>query len=235
MNQIQATENQNLNYTNSDAELSMIKENMVFAKKLANRFYQKRSHSQAEIEDLISSAYLGLCEAAKRYDIDRSDNFKSYSFLRIRGSMYEYLKLSGGISRSSYKKLKSNTDHSQFLTRKENAFGFSASKMSDLNALVDSLGISIHYDKTNNEYEISYSKQDLAETILEQEADKSSIEHALDSLPKDIARIVKAKYFEEKSLAELQEEFPQHSKSHLSRLHAKGLRLLRQNLAKTIQ
>ncbi len=235
MNEIQTTENHNLNNTVSDAELSMIKENMVFAKKLANRFYQKRSHSQAEIEDLISSAYLGLCEAAKRYDNERSDNFKSYSFLRIRGSMYEYLKLSGGISRSSYKKLQSNIGDSQYLARKENTFGFSASKMTDLNALVDSLGISIHYDKANNEYEISYTKQDLAETILEQESDKSSIEFAIDCLPKDIGRIVKARYFEEKSLAELQEEFPQYSKSHLSRLHSKGLRLLRQNLANTIQ
>jgi RNA polymerase sigma factor (sigma-70 family) len=63
---------------------------MPMAKKLA--YQMKRNLPRfIDVEDLISAAYLGLVEAAARYD-ETKGKFSTYAFPRIKGAICDYLR-----------------------------------------------------------------------------------------------------------------------------------------------
>ncbi|HMO02340.1 MAG TPA: sigma-70 family RNA polymerase sigma factor [Oligoflexia bacterium] len=60
---------------------------------------------QAGIEDYLSAGYVGLLEAAARYNPDTGVDFKYFAFSRIRGSILDYVRQETRLSASSRRKL----------------------------------------------------------------------------------------------------------------------------------
>jgi RNA polymerase sigma factor (sigma-70 family) len=79
--------------------MDMFKETLVLqymplAKKLAAQ-RKKGLPKFVDLEDLISAAYLGLCEAASRFDTSKNVSFSTFAYFRINGAIYDYLRGQG--------------------------------------------------------------------------------------------------------------------------------------------
>jgi RNA polymerase sigma factor FliA len=71
------------------------------ANRLASSVRKNLPDGVYEWDDLISCAYLGLCEAACSYDPAVGD-FEAYAFLRIRGAIIDGLRRKGMFPRAVY-------------------------------------------------------------------------------------------------------------------------------------
>lgn len=67
----------------------------VVASKIASRL-----PSSVERDDLISSGVIGLIDAIDKYDATKSNNFKKYAEIRIRGAILDELRSMDWVSRS---------------------------------------------------------------------------------------------------------------------------------------
>lgn len=200
----------------------MVTKNIEFAHKLAMRFYGKRAHTQAEAEDLISSAYLGLCDAASRCDPAKADAFRTYSYFRIVGSMYDYMQINGGLSRNAYKKLKAKSEDEDALLTANNL-----QALENLKSLIEDWGITVHVNKNTQGVEISYLNDSHGEDQVSMCQVSQLLKSSLDKLDPLIKTILEKRYYEEKTLTEISLEMPEISKTYLCRLHQKGLQQLR--------
>lgn len=78
---------------------ALIEQYMPLANKLA--FLQKRRiPNHIDVEELKSAAYLGLVEAASRFDTSRGISFTTYAYPRIFGAIKDYLRSLGPICKS---------------------------------------------------------------------------------------------------------------------------------------
>jgi RNA polymerase sigma factor (sigma-70 family) len=68
------------------------KDDIAFAKKLANRFLNSCCLRGLERDDVYSVALVALCEAADRYRPGGNAQFKSFAFLRVRGALFDLVK-----------------------------------------------------------------------------------------------------------------------------------------------
>jgi RNA polymerase sigma factor (sigma-70 family) len=210
---------------------SLVEENLIYAKKLAKRFYGKRAHSQAELDDVISSAYLGLCEAASRYDVTKKGKFQTYSYLRIVGSMYDYLTVNGGFSRANYKRFGSdNSDPAQKIRVAKDI-----KELKSYQSVIDDWGIKLEINANKGMVDLSYLNQKTTDQVISEFEENERLRQAIDKLSPDLQKIIKAKFFEGKTLDQIAENFPDYSRSHVSRLVAKGLSDLRKKLKISLQ
>jgi len=60
----------------------------------------KRLPASVELDDLVSAGILGLIDAIDKYDPEKSDNFKKYAEIRIRGAMLDELRSMDWVSRT---------------------------------------------------------------------------------------------------------------------------------------
>lgn len=69
----------------------LVEQYLPLANKLA---FQKKKNlpKHIDIEDLRSAAYLGLVEAANRYNPDVGVNFSTFAYPRINGAIIDYLR-----------------------------------------------------------------------------------------------------------------------------------------------
>lgn len=218
----------NENFLGTD---SLIEGNLNYAKKLAKKFYGKRAHTQAELDDIVSSAYLGLCEAASRFDETKKGKFQTYSYLRIVGSMYDYLTVNGGFSRSNYKKFESDSNDPAQKIR----VAKDIRELKSYQSLIEEWGIKLEINSNKGAIDLSYSDQKQADEVISEFEDSEKLRIAIEQLSPDVRLVIKAKYFEGQTLDQIVENFPGYSRSHVSRLVSKGLADLRKKLRITIQ
>lgn len=206
-------------------------DNISYAKRLAHRFYQKRAHTQAEADDVVSSAYVGLCEAARRFEESKGDNFQTYSYFRIVGSMYEYLSKNGGISRLEYKRIVEDRDKNGEEKERQIHFAKNTQELSQLKSVIEAWGISVNVDNDNGNVDLTYVEQSLPDEDCERQYVYGKLRQAINELPSEMRQVLIGRYFEDKTLNDLALDFPELSKSYLSRLHSKALISLRKKLA----
>lgn len=78
----------------------IVLDHMVMASKMA-KIKSLSSHPSVSLEELESAAYMGLVDAATRFDPNTGFKFSSYARLRIEGEMKDYMRnsLVGGRTR----------------------------------------------------------------------------------------------------------------------------------------
>lgn len=69
---------------------NLIISNLHLAEKLAK--IKKRKLSNVSYDELKSAAYMGLVEAANKYNPIKNDNFAAFAFFRINGAIKDYLR-----------------------------------------------------------------------------------------------------------------------------------------------
>ena len=60
----------------------------------------QRLPASVELDDLVSAGILGLIDAIDKYDPEKSNNFKKYAEIRIRGAMLDELRSMDWVSRT---------------------------------------------------------------------------------------------------------------------------------------
>ena len=91
---------------------TLVEQYVPLAKKLA---YQKKRVLPrfVDADELVSAAYMGLVEAASRFDPGMNVNFSTYAYPRISGAIHDYLRECGWGKRDhpvSVESLDSHTD-----------------------------------------------------------------------------------------------------------------------------
>lgn len=80
-----------------------IEENLGLIGPIAKLMYKKIKR-RAPLEDLEQNGYLGLQDAAKKFDPGRNQNFKAYAALRIKGAMIDALRAFDPVARPQREK-----------------------------------------------------------------------------------------------------------------------------------
>lgn len=82
----------------TDAREERIREHMGMARRLARKVC-RRLPPTANHEELESAAYLGLAEAAARFDPSRGEPFVAFAAKRIRGAIFDELRRADALTR----------------------------------------------------------------------------------------------------------------------------------------
>lgn len=81
----------------------LVKNNLDLVKKIAWQIFGK-VNNVVEIEDLIQQGMEGLIQAAQKYTSKEGVDFTQYAYLRIRGSIIDYLRKNSNLCRTTIKK-----------------------------------------------------------------------------------------------------------------------------------
>lgn len=205
----------------------LIAEHMSYAASIASRVYQSLSRV-VEYDEVLSSARLGLLEAAKRYNEKAGVDFKTFAYYRIKGAVYDGLRKAGWIPRTLYAKIKfeeAANDYLQFMS--EHADSRTMDPVGeDLSNTVNSLA-SIYIISFDSAEDLDV--EDTSTPGLEKSAEfrqvRRHMREAINSLPDTEKKLIKMYYFQNRTLEEVGLELGL-SKSWTSRLHARALELL---------
>jgi RNA polymerase sigma factor for flagellar operon FliA len=217
----------------SQAKAILDRDNLVhqylpYASSIANKVAQSLSND-ADIEEIVSNARLGLLEAAKRFDTKYNVDFKTFAYYRIRGAIYDGLRKTGWIPRSLYSKIKFEQAANEYLQTMAERQGNTRSEENagevydTVNSLASIYIISI--DATEETMEIEDKKANNIEEKAEFQKIKEYMRQAIEELPEKERKLIKMYYFQNKTLEESGAKLGL-SKSWTSRLHARALGLL---------
>jgi RNA polymerase sigma factor FliA len=92
----------------------LIEQYTSYVHALAAKILQKLPPG-TDLQELIASGYLGLVEAAEKYDPTRGVSFSTFSYYRIRGAIFDALRKSGRYPRSEARELRFNAHANELL------------------------------------------------------------------------------------------------------------------------
>jgi RNA polymerase sigma factor FliA len=220
---------------------SLVLDNIKFAQRLAKQFYRERKHLGIELEEYVSAAQLGLCDAAQRFDAGKGQNFRTFSYFRIRGAMYDLIRNTGGISRAHYGQLVPNAEQQQASVDKQvkqreevrlpYVFAKDTIDLYRLSSIIEDFGIKIHLNSDSRKITIGYAKPVDPETVACKSSTRRYLRGLLDRLPEREREVIKRRYYENSSFDKIRDSFGDMSKSWVSRLHLRALSNLKDMIA----
>lgn len=209
---------------------ALVEQYLPYATSIANKVIQTLSND-ADIEEIICNARLGLLEAAKRYDPKYNVDFKTFSYYRIKGAIYDGLRKTGWIPRSLYAKIKFEQASNEYLqTMSDRSLRTKMTpdeEMSEIYETVNSLAsiYIISIDANEETIDIEDKKANDIERKAEFQKIKEYMRQAIEELPEKERKLIKMYYFQNKTLEEAGDKLKL-SKSWTSRLHARALEML---------
>jgi RNA polymerase sigma factor for flagellar operon FliA len=205
------------------------REELVFAHQGLVRAIARGIHrsfpSYIDLDDLIAYGQLGLAQAARDFDANRGIQFSTFAYYRIRGAILDGANQMNWLRRmtragDAYERMSSD------LLGTDAADGESNS--SDTNWLGDTggkLAVVFLLGQAGDEEHRLDPEDDNApapiESLLDEEL-RGMLREQLELLPDDARQLLKATYFEGKTLKEAGEAIGI-SKAWASRLHARAL------------
>lgn len=201
----------------SEREIELVVKHIPFAKQVARKFCRERSGLfSVEAEELEAAALLGLCEAARRFDPARSDNFMIFSRIRIKGAMLDTLRRSGPGGRRT-----TRTPPSEASELRERPAHFSYLDW------LESLGHAVQTIDESGELGIVSPHDQSPEQHALDSNFKIYLHRVLERLPERERTIILAVYYEEMNFRAVQNRCEGISKSWISRLHGRAIARLR--------
>ena len=230
----------------TDAEQKLVVDHMDYVQRVARRFHSQFGSCGIDVEDCLSAGYIGLCRAAQRYDAAVCSDFKLYSFLRVRGAMYDLLRAHNGIGRAMYKHLQrrwveesevSGDDRSPAAEPERPsvlprfAFAHSTAQLRRLSQVIEQVGIQVHVKANQEDVELSYLDDVSPETAAHEVSVRRYLDRLLGELPEQQREVLKLRYYEGYSYGEMGDLLQGATKSWLSRLHGRAIDQLKDRLA----
>lgn len=196
---------------------------------------RRRITYNIELDDLVSYGYVGLIEAAGRFEPNRGLKFNTYAQYRVKGAIYDGLRAMGWLGRGEYQLF-----HRQELV---DSAGGAKNILVSLSVLIDAVS-SAHFHGKRKEalantgpicltelavYELGEEPLVSADILLEDMQIHQQVRSAVEQLPTREKKIVNLYYYQDWSLEEVGRELG-FSKSWASRLHARALQHLARQL-----
>lgn len=183
-----------------------------------------------ELEELAAYGFRGLVEAADRFDPNRGVAFKTFSYYRIRGAIFDGLRQTGWLSRREYARFQAaSNDLLQSLSdrpgpdRPDQPAEEAANQLAEA---LDQLAVVFvtSLDQGTMERTADSRAPDAAQ-ILEARDARARVRQALEKLPERERTLIQLYYFEDQSLETAGKALGL-SKSWASRLHARAIQSL---------
>jgi len=188
----------------------------------------KRFPRHVERREVEAAAEFGLVQAANAYDSSRGIAFTTFAYYRIRGAVFDLLRQ---VARTDKFEMAGNeymTDYSSAPPDPENRASYEEIKRVTA-SIVTSYFLSLEalpQEPTANDDESPIDR-------MVREEQQKRIRSALATLPEKNRRVLECYYFEDLTLDEIGKRLGL-SKSWVSRMHAKGLEMLRPLLEQTM-
>lgn len=209
----------------------LVVEHAPIARRIALRM-ARRLPDPMLVDDVVAAAYLGLTQAAERYDAKRGEPFLGFAERRIRGAVYDELRRADILPRRQRQKAKKVQDA---IRRVEQKLGRAAE---DQEVAAD-LGVSVAEYRKDLEQLSHVAIVEFQEHPTTQEESPASATEkrdliskvlgALKHLPQRDAQLLSLYYIEELTYSELAEIFDI-SVGRVSQLHARAITRLRAKL-----
>jgi RNA polymerase sigma factor for flagellar operon FliA len=211
-----------------DAMTHLVESHRGYAHAIASELLKKlpRSVDRADVE---GAAELGLVEAARAYDPSRGVSFATFAYYRVRGAIYDDLRL---VSRASKFEEAANAymaDYSSACIQPKRLEG----EYREIKMIASHVGTSyvLSLDSLTRGPE-DRSIEAPVDRMIRKESHKR-VREALAQLPEKNRRVIEAYYFEDRSFGQIARELGT-SESSAWRLHAKSLEMIRSLLDQPI-
>ncbi len=207
----------------TEREIELVVQHIPFAKQIARKFCRERSGLfSVEAEELEAAALLGLCEAARRFDPTRCENFMIFSRIRIKGAMLDTLRRSGPGGRRT-------VNESTELREPTTGGDGGRPRFSYLDWL-ESVGQSVQSLDESGELGIVSPIESSPEQRTVEIDFRQYLQRMLERLPERERVIIAAVYYEDMNFRAVQSRCDGISKSWISRLHSRAIERLRAEL-----
>ena len=210
----------------------LVRDNVLFAKRVAGKFYFEKRTAAVELDDCEGVAMLALCEAAKRYEPIRGIAFRTYCFVRIRGALLDMLRRTAhGLKRCRSDVVAEATPgeepgdwpshpETRLITR-------TLAETLTLKDVLGEINLCLHMGPDGDSLDLSYAGD---KTPEESTVDRDAVlrlRALMEHLPAIERRILEMHYFEGIAFAEIRKAIGAASKSWVSRLHYRAMERLR--------
>lgn len=206
----------------------LVVNNVAYARKMARKFFRERYRGDLDLEDFEGAGFLGLCDAAKRFDPLRGQNFQTFAHLRIKGAMLDMLRAIGSLPRR-----RSSREERSSQNGEETVMTFSDSSSRNLASLLVAtpyLNIQMFPGDEGDEPQLSYRDSRNPEEYLLVLDNRKEVRRLLEALKGKERSVLEQFYFQSLPFTEMQEAKNGFTKSWLCRIHQNGLCRLRKSI-----
>lgn len=217
----------------------LIQEHLGYVRSIAAKVRRSLQASQLDFDELVAFGSKGLVEAAQRFDPTRGVAFTTYSYYRIRGAIFDGLRQTGWLNRSQYARFsEASNSYLENHSERESSRGQHAATSRTTTeetvktmtgTLQDLAVIFLTSINADEQRELADRQTPDGSQSLEGKETREAVQRALQCLPEKERLLVDYYYFQGLSLAESGKKLGL-STSWSSRLHARAIRLLAQEL-----
>lgn len=199
-----------------------------------------------DLDDLIAYGQLGLAEAAQKFDPESGVRFTTFAYYRVRGAIYDGVSKMNWTSRARLRRLRFREMADDVIDSEESKSDSKSQPTGEATGCKDDadwLGrmterLAIVYlasgedDAETNVLAQAPDSHEIPSKVVANREMQITLRKLVDELPADAKRLITSIYFEGFSLTEAADRVGI-SKSWASRIHAKSLDQLAQNLRRT--
>lgn len=194
---------------------------------------RRQFNAQFEMEELVAWGQVGLLEASERFDVRVGANFLTFAHYRIKGAIYDGLRKMGVLKGTDARAAAVGERANSYLGNLNDRGGGPregfAGDVREVSAAVTGLALVFATTLEGSDGLQLSDGAVPADERMELEQLKRRVRAAIEKLPEKERRLLEGYYFQNKTLEEAGAEIGQ-SKSWASRLHARAIELLKQQL-----
>jgi RNA polymerase sigma factor for flagellar operon FliA len=213
---------------------ALVEEYRGYVKIVVARLIRTMGLPLALKDDFIASAYVGLIEAAARFDASRGMEFRYYAYLRIRGAVIDHIRVACELSGHAFRKFRAlEVVHEMRQRELEGRLSGKASEVRPPTAtqVLERSAVALKLAAAlDSDTAAAHQEQLNPERALQRKREAKKMRAIVATLPEKERTIIEQYYFHDRKLTEVAEEFSGLSKSWVSRLHDRALDLLREKL-----
>ncbi len=211
----------------------LVEDHIPFVRSIARKL--REQVPMIEFDDLVGFGMQGLLEAAQRYDDRHGVAFTTFAYYRVRGAMFDGLRSMGWLPRSEYARVRFEERANSFIQsqaeRAPEASGGNPveERVRDLaNALGGIAAVFVTLLDQKDEAQLPDDRLPAPEMIERQQM-SARVRRVMARLPDKERFLIEQYYYHDQTLEQVGASMGL-SKSWTSRLHARALALLREEL-----
>lgn len=221
---------------------ALIERYQSYVHHIAGGLIQKLGLPQTLFDEFAAAGYLGLVEAAERYDATCGSPFKCYAYLRIRGAIIDSVRECHDLSGEVYQYAKAlKAAHSE---REgwdleggilQGAEAGSEENDPQIGRILDylargGLAFRLSYEEAAEEVEGVEDESENTETQMVRTASETQLRELIKGLPDKERLVIEEYYFHDRTFHEIGEIEEGLSKGWVSKLHTRALQILRRRI-----
>lgn len=229
---------------NTSARNSLIEEYRGYVNSVVRKMVHSMNLPNDLVDEFVAAGYLGLVEAAQRYDEKSGREFKSFAFLRIRGAVIDSIRECSDVSGRAYRCARAlqavheirDTDHGIKNVRRQQKVALNTLEQTSDEKLAEVLEFAskaafvfrLTVNDAEHEMTANADPNDAESEIILREKSECFLD-LIAKLPEKERLIIEEYYINGKSFSEIMERHKDFSKSWISRLHSRAISHLKEN------